>query len=42
MHTHTHIHTHRHTHGHTHTESYIRAMRLKKKFLRRERFSRKI
>ena len=53
-HTHTHArthtdsharaHTHTHTHTHTH-QSHIRAMwalRLKKRFLKRERFSRKI
>ena len=38
-HTHTHTHTHTtHTHTHTHTESYIRAMGLKKRLLRKERF----
>ena len=40
--THTHTHTlHAHTcymHTHTHTELYIRAMRLKKRFLKQERF----
>ena len=34
-------HTHMHAHTHTH-QSHIRAMRLKKRFLKRERFSRKI
>ena len=33
---------HTHTHTHTHTESYIRAVELKKRFLKRERFSRKV
>ena len=42
-HTHTCTRTHRRTHTHTHThQSHIRAMRLKKRFLKRERFSRKI
>ena len=43
--TRTHAHTHPPTHTHTHTQSHIRAitaMRLKKRFLKRERFSRKI
>ena len=42
--TRTHTHTHIHTHTHTHTQqSHIRAIRamiLKKRFLKRERFSR--
>ena len=46
MQAHTHATTHArmhvctcaHTHTHTHTESYIRAMGLKKRFLKRERF----
>ena len=45
-HTRTHARTHARTHTHTHThQSHIRAireMRLKKRFLKRERFSRKI
>ena len=42
-HTHTHTHTHSHTHTHTHIHTHqshiraIRAMRLKKRFLKRER-----
>ena len=32
-------HTHTHAHTHTHTESYIRAMGLKKRFLRRKVFN---
>ena len=39
--TYTHSLTHSLTHTHTH-QSDIRAMRLKKRFLKRERFSRKI
>ena len=38
MNAHTHTHTHRDSHAHT---SHIRAMRLKKRFLKRERFSRR-
>ena len=52
-HTYTHTHTHAHTqrfahahtctHAHTHThQSHIRAVRLKNRFSKRERFSRKI
>ena len=41
----THARTHTHTHTHTLTQSRIRAtraMRLKKRFLKRERFSRNV
>ena len=41
-HTHTHTDTHTNTHKHTHTQSYIRKMGLNKRFLKGERFSRKI
>ena len=37
--THARVHTHKHTHTH---QLHIRAMRLKKRFLKREGFSRKI
>ena len=43
-HTHTHTLTNAHTHTHTHQSHVraIRAMRLKKRFLEKEMFSRKI
>ena len=41
-HTHARAHTHTHTHTHQSHIRAIRAMRLKKRFLKRERFSMKI
>ena len=42
MRAHTHTHAHKHTHAQRERESYIRAMGLNKRFLKRERFSWKI